>query len=265
MRIACIAFCLFVGTFGLLAQEKAEQDSLYTELKEKLAELKGQVDGLNESHLETKTTVDALKKIKVTGYIQSQFQTAESDGIGSFAGWNFPSGVHSRFQVRRGRVKFNYDNDLTQYVLQIDVTQNGVGIKDAYATIKEPWMKTLSLTGGIFDRPFGFEISYSSSNRESPERTRLYQTLFPGERELGAKLEVTPPETSTLSFVNLKLGVLNGVLNTANENDNYKDLLGRAGVQIPLVERGSRLTGECPSTRARSEAIREHSTRWTAV
>jgi hypothetical protein len=243
MRIASITFCLLVAMSGLFAQERADKDSLYTELKEKIAELRGQVEGLNESYLETKTTVDALKKIKVTGYIQSQFQTAESDGIGTLAGGNFPSGVHSRFQVRRGRVKVNYDNDLTQYVLQIDVTQNGVGIKDAYATIKEPWIKTFSLTGGIFDRPFGFEISYSSSNRESPERTRLYQTLFPGERELGAKVEVTPPETSPLSYLNLKVGVLNGVLNTANENDNYKDLLGRAGVQLPFAEHGLAIDG----------------------
>jgi len=243
MRIASITFCLLVGMSGLFAQERADKDSLFTELKEKIDELRGQVEGLNESYLETKTTVDALKKIKVSGYIQSQFQTAESDGIGTLAGGNFPSGVHSRFLVRRGRVKVYYDNDLTQYVLQIDVTQNGVAIKDAYATIKEPWLKAISLTGGIFKRPFGFEISYSSSDRESPERTRVIQTLFPGERDLGAKIEIAPPETSPLSFLNLKLGVLNGVLNTANENDNYKDLLGRAGVQLPFAEQGLAIDG----------------------
>jgi len=243
MRIASITFCLLVGMAGLFAQERADKDSLYTELKEKIAELRGQVEGLNESYLETKTTVDALKKIKVSGYIQSQFQIAESDGIGTFAGGNFPSGVHSRFQVRRGRVKVNYDNDLTQYVLQIDVTQNGIAIKDAYATIKEPWLKAISMTGGIFNRPFGFEISYSSSDRESPERTRVIQTLFPGERDLGAKIEIAPPETSPLSFLNVRAGLLNGVLNTANENDNFKDLIGRVGVQIPFAEQGLAIDG----------------------
>jgi hypothetical protein len=243
MRIASLTCCLLLGTASLTAQETASRDSLLTKLTERVEELQGQLDGLNESYLESKTTVDALKKIKVTGYIQSQFQAADGDGVASFAGGNFLTGVHSRFQLRRGRVKVNYDNDLTQYVLQIDVTQNGVGIKDAFATIKEPWLKTFSLTGGIFDRPFGFEISYSSSNRETPERSRLFQTLFPGERELGAKLEITPPEGTALSFLNLKLGVLNGVLNTANENDNYKDLIGRAGFQLPFADQGLALDG----------------------
>jgi hypothetical protein len=140
-------------------------------------------------------------------------------------------------------VKVNYDNDLTQYVLQIDVTQNGVAIKDAYATVKEPWLKAISLTGGIFNRPFGFEISYSSSDRESPERTRVIQTLFPGERDLGAKIEIAPPETSPLSFLNVRAGLLNGVLNTANENDNFKDLTGRVGVQVPFAEEGLAIDG----------------------
>ncbi|HLP18003.1 MAG TPA: porin, partial [Bacteroidota bacterium] len=179
----------------------------------------------------------ALKKIKISGYIQSQFQVADSDGIASVAGGNFPTGVHSRFAVRRGRVKFNYDNDLTQYVLQIDVTQGGVGIKDAYISIKEPWLRTFSLTSGIFDRPFGFEISYSSSNREAPERSRMYQVLFPGERELGVKIEATP-EKGPLSIFNFKGGFFNGVLNTANENDNNKDFIGRLGTALQFDEAG---------------------------
>jgi hypothetical protein len=243
MRTASLAFCLLLVSTGLSAQETASRDTALAKLAERIEELQGQLDGLNESYLESKTTVDGLKKIKITGYIQSQFQTADGDGIASFAGGNFPAGVHSRFQLRRGRVKVNYDNDITQYVLQIDVTQNGVGIKDAYASIKEPWLKTFSFTGGIFDRPFGFEISYSSSSRETPERSRLFQTLFPGERELGAKLEITPPEGSPLSIFNVKFGVLNGVLNTANENDNYKDLLGRAGFQLPFTEQNLAIDG----------------------
>jgi hypothetical protein len=186
-------FLIWLVLFGyaLHAQEK---DTTLANLQQKMADVKEQVDGLNEQLLALTPVVDALKKIKITGYIQSQFQVADGDGVGSFAGGNFAAGVHSRYLVRRGRVKVNYDNDLTQYVLQIDVTPGGVAIKDAYGSIKEPWLKTFGLTAGVFDRPFGFEISYSSSNREAPERTRMYQTLFPGERDMGAKIEITPPE-----------------------------------------------------------------------
>ena len=71
----------------LFAQE--EQDSAATVLGEQLAEVKGSVEGINETVLEMKSTLDALKKIKLTGYIQSQFQSAQNDGVASFSGGNF--------------------------------------------------------------------------------------------------------------------------------------------------------------------------------
>ncbi|MBA4311415.1 MAG: hypothetical protein C0417_02180 [Chlorobiaceae bacterium] len=218
------------------------QDSSAVATKDEVTEVKGAVDGINETVLEMKSTLDALKKIKISGYIQAQYQVAESAGVGSYAGGNFPQNVKSRYQVRRGRFKINYDNDLTQYVLQLDVTQSGVGIKDAYVSIKEPWYRAASLTAGVFDRPFGFEISYSSSSREAPERSRLFQTLFPGERELGAKIELAP-ENGPLSYFNLKAGVFNGVLSNANENDRNKDFIGRAGFQLPFDEEGLAIDG----------------------
>ncbi|MDI6779293.1 MAG: porin [Bacteroidota bacterium] len=183
-----------------------------------------------------------IEEVKISGYIQAQFQSADTAGIISYAGGNFPANVKSRFQVRRGRVKFMYDQDITQYVLQIDITQSGVAIKDAYAMIKEPWLRIFSLTGGVFDRPFGFEISYSSSMRESPERSRLFQTLFPGERELGVKIEATP-ERDVLSYFNLKAGLFNGVLPNANENDRNKDFIGRVGFLLPFREENLEIDG----------------------
>ena len=234
-------FFMFVAAMIIASNIVLSQDSSRVS-HEACEELKGAHEGLNETVIEMKNALDALRKIKVSGYLQAQFQTTDGAGVGSFAGGNFPAGVSSRFAVRRGRVKFNYDNDLTQYVLQIDVTQGGVGIKDAYVSVKEPWSRTVALTAGIFDRPFGFEISYSSSSRESPERSRLFQTLFPGEREIGMKLEMAS-EMGLFSFVNVKAGLFNGVLNTANENDNTKDFIGRAGFQLPLEDMNLAIDG----------------------
>ncbi len=235
--IPLVFFCVF-GHLTTLAQ----QDTARGERKEELTDLKGAVDGINETLIEMKNTLDALKKIKITGYLQAQYQTADTTAAASYAGGNFPSNVRSRFSVRRGRIKVNYDNDLTQYVVQIDVTQGGIGIKDAFASIKDPWLRIFGLTAGIFDRPFGFEISYSSGNREAPERSRLFQTLFPGERELGAKLEFIP-EDGWLSTFNLKAGLFNGVLNNANENDRTKDFIGRIGFQAPFTDQNLAVDG----------------------
>ncbi|MBN1462919.1 MAG: hypothetical protein JXQ69_05165 [Paludibacteraceae bacterium] len=169
------------------------------------------------------------KLLKISGYVQAQYQLADTAGISSFAGGNFGKGTNNRFMVRRGRIKLTYDNKFSKAVLQFDMTEKGLGIKDAYVTITEPWLKTISLTGGIFDRPFGYEISYSSSVRETPERSRVYQTLFPGERDLGGKLSFQAPKTSNWNLVKLEVGLLNG--NGPNvETDAYKDISGRLSV-----------------------------------
>lgn len=218
-----------------------EQDSAAAVLHEQLAEVKGSVEGINETVLEMKSTLDALKKIKLSGYIQSQFQSIQNDGAASFSGGNFSAGMHNRFLVRRGRLKVTYDNDLTLYVLQIDATEKGLGLKDAYVYVKDPWLKTFALKGGVFDRPFGFEISYSSSSREAPERSRIFQTLFPGERDLGASIEILPTG-SPLSYFNFKGGIFAG--NGVNvEVDNQKDFIGRLGFSLPFYEENLAIDG----------------------
>ena len=165
------------------------------------------------------------KKLKITGYIQTQYQKADTAGIASFAGGDFASGIDNRIAVRRGRLKFLYDNENAQAVVQFDITEKGLAIKDAFLTVLEPWMNTVSLTGGVFDRPFGYEISYSSSARETPERSRIFQTLFPGERDLGGRLTIQAPKTSAWNFLRLDLGLMDG--NGTNvETDRYKDFIG---------------------------------------
>lgn len=256
---------VFMLTMFLLGGVKAQDDSSSVALREQLERLRGEMEGFQEMFAEVKNTVDALKKLKLSGYIQAQFQSADAAGIASYAGGNFPTATASRFSVRRGRLKAQYTNDLTlsQYVLQIDVTQGGVGIKDAFVSIRDPWTRFIGFTAGVFDRPFGFEISYSSGSRENPERTRLFQTLFPGERELGAKIEVLPSEVlfegEWLSYVNLRAGFFNGTGPTANENDNRKDFIGRLGVEVPLSELNLALDGGVSlyrgSARANSKKI----------
>ena len=211
--------------------------------KERLTSLEGKVTGLEESFLETKGVVDKLKKLKISGYVQAQFQWADTQGVQtSKAGSTFDKGSDSKFLVRRGRLKFLYDNGLSQYVMQFDGSTAGFEIKDAYLSITEPWLKYISGTMGIFDRPFGYEISYSSSMRETPERSRVYQTLFPKEREIGAKLAFSA-EKGIPSFFNAKVGVFNGLTPLQLENDLIKDVIGRVGFEIPLRNIGMALDG----------------------
>lgn len=193
--------------------------------------------------------------------------------IGQFQGGKLPAGSKSVFQVRRARLKFAYQNTYSQMVVQLDclpftfapavnsVTQDtskkvtsanggpyysggGVSVKDAYLHFNEPILNSLGITAGICDRPFGFEIPYSSSSLESPERSRVIQSLFPGEKDLGVSLEYTPADNLPLwaQLFNFKGGFFAG--DGANiEIDEVRDFIGRFGLTIPLNDLNMAIDG----------------------
>ncbi|HEX5002913.1 MAG TPA: porin [Bacteroidia bacterium] len=196
------------------------------------------LDTLARSVAAMRDELNVKNRLKISGYIQPQFQMADSAGQASFNGGNFPKGVDNRFMVRRGRVKFQYTSApgekgwaTSMYVLQFDVTEKGLAIKDAYVKITDPWIGWFNLTAGVSDRPFGFEVGYSSSMRESPERGRMSQLLFPGEREVGAKLTIQGPKSSNWNWLALDAGFFNGngiggAGIDVSDWDNTKDFIG---------------------------------------
>ncbi|MDR0233079.1 MAG: OprO/OprP family phosphate-selective porin [Dysgonamonadaceae bacterium] len=181
--------------------------------------------------------VKKLQKFKVSGYIQTQYQWAEVDADG--INFKLPNRANayeqaeqesfSRFGVRRGRIKFTYEDGLFSGVFQPDFTERGVSFKDVYLNVRDPWTGTNALRAGIFDRPFGHEVAYSSSRRESPERARIIQTLFPDERDLGAMLVLQPAKTSPWNILKLEAGLFagNGI---RPEIDSRMDFIGHLSV-----------------------------------
>ncbi len=213
-----ILFLLCFGANKMYAQDKPQ--AIGDTVSPKIEEVKKDVDQI-------KTDLGLLKRIKISGYVQAQFQLADHKGIKSFEGGDFSTATDKRFMVRRGRLKVAYVTDLTQVVLQIDATEKGVGLKDAYISFTEPWLKTFGIQAGVYDRPFGFEIHYSSSLRESPERSRASQTLFPSERDLGAMLVVNAPKTVKFwSGFNLQVGLYAGDAINPDFKEK-KDFIGR--------------------------------------
>ena len=198
--------------------------------EEQSAAIKQSADTLNAKIENVKTDLDLLKKLKISGYIQAQWQLADTAGqLSPFSGGAFPKNDDNRFMVRRGRIKFAYEGKLSQYVLQIDVTEKGVTLKDAYVNFKDPWLQMFTLQAGVFDRPFGYEVHYSSSMRESPERARITQTLFPQERELGAMITMQPRKESSFNFIRLNAALVNGN-GISTETDSRKDFIGQVGI-----------------------------------
>ena len=226
-RLSLIALMLISAfTFKAAAQEAT--------VKEQLTEVNDKVSGLTERLATDEADLQKLTKIKVSGYIQAQWQYFENPGVQP----------NNSISLRRARVKFTYEAaDGVKFLLQPDFLPGSVSLREAYVVLNDRWIKSFSLWAGKFNRP-NYEVEYSSSQLENLERSLIIRTLYPGEYALGAKLEYNPANTP----LHVQLALLNGNegltinnnatvnLNT-NENkdiDNYKDIMVRATYKLPL-------------------------------
>lgn len=162
--------------------------------------------------------------IRITGYLQAQYQKAQSAGIASWSGGDFDKNADSRFMIRRGRLKIDRADDFSSIVFQLDGTQDGIRLMDAFIQFHPPALKSLRFTAGLFNRPFGYSIVYSSGYRDFPERARVFQTLMPRERDLGAMISYHPQKT--FKFLTAQLALVNGSGLNAKDYDKGKDLIG---------------------------------------
>jgi hypothetical protein len=220
-----LVLAILISAGALHAQEQDADDS-----KAKIEELKGQINGMDESIKELQTDRDALKKIKISGYLQVNFEKTERET--GFSGivdpYDSKDYIKSRFLLRRSRIKVQYDGGSTQMVVQADYSNAGLSLKDAYLEFSEPWLKMFAMRFGVFNRP-NYEVEYSSSARESPERSAVVRALYPGERDLGAMLTFAPEDLFTLQlagFNNTQLGAFGGAPNP-NYGSEPLYLMGR--------------------------------------
>ena len=184
------------------------------------------LDSLAKEVALLKKQTSALSNLKVSGYIQAQYQYADTLGAKTFNGGNFANEVDNRISVRRSRIKFGYDMSFGSAVLLLDATEKGISVRNAYLNLTAPFAQSLSLTGGIFERPFGYAIEYSSSSMEVVERPMMFQTLFPGEQEVGAMLTYKADGQSALKGLTVKGSFFNGNGIYADV-DKFKDFIGK--------------------------------------
>src|SRR5687767_7800629 len=110
-----------------------------------------------------RSVVKRFENLRLTGYMQPQFQVAQSDGAPSFSGGNFSAFSRSRFMLRRARVKIDYLlPSKTRYPsalfsFQFDATERGVAVRDMFLKLYETRKNLFHITAGLFARPFGYE------------------------------------------------------------------------------------------------------------
>lgn len=229
IRLIAALAALALAPTAALAEEGADTAA-------QLAALEGKVESLTEQYLETKGDVAGLKKLKFSGYMQARYAWQEAVNYNASAGAATPTTPsQSGFFIRRGRLKAAYDAGIAQYVAQIDMTPSGVAIKEGYASVKLPY--GLALDAGLQLFPFGYEVfARSSSDLDTLERARVTRAFLGGEYDLGLALR------GKLSKVNFKVGLFNGngvdSGQAGKDNDNLKDVIGRAWVDLGMVTAG---------------------------
>ncbi|MEI9913052.1 MAG: porin [Bacteroidota bacterium] len=176
-----------------------------------------------------------LDNIHMSGYIQPQFQLAQTEGSKSYNGGDFSQFSKSRFLLRRARVKLDYflmtkdKFPKALFTFQFDATERGVNTRDMFLRLYETKHNNFALTTGLFARPFGYEVNLSSGFRESPERGRMSQILMPVERDLGVMLTFERQERkSKWKWLKIDAGVFNGPgLSGTTDFDSRKDFISR--------------------------------------
>lgn len=177
---------------------------------------------------EAQSSVEQKRSLRLSGYIQTQAQWGEALASLHVGAPNTTTKSHNRIGIRRGHVKLTFEQGATKAVVQLDATERKLSLKDAYLQLTKrwTWLERSALTLGVFDRPFGYEISYSSAKRESPERARIFPILFPNERDLGAMLTLQSKPYAWLHTLKLEAGLFAG--NGINpEMDSRLDFIGR--------------------------------------
>lgn len=208
--------CLATGSLSLGAQERSEAK---------------QVEDLSKRVSALEKKAKASEGLKISGYVQVYHQTGQKDAkLNVGAKQEDSSESYSRLGVRRGRAKITYSKGIASGVLQLDLTERGVGVKDAYVKVALPFLGQSTVQAGIFDRPFGHEIAYSSSRRESPERSLITPTLFPNERDLGLMLSLKGSKGSAWQAIRLDAGLFAGQGIKADV-DSRLDFIGRLSAQ----------------------------------
>jgi Phosphate-selective porin O and P len=236
-------------SFGINAQD-IKKDSIVKSIS--IDSLKLSIDEHSAKFSDTEERLSVieselakLSKIKISGYMQAQYDMYDfQDYKGPVAGSNASQPVTNSFFIRRARIKFGYETiEGLKFVLQPDFAVDRVSLKDAYVILNDRWfMNTYSLTLGQFNR-LNYDVEFTSNIREFLERARMTTTLYPNERDLGAKLEANFMTKYEVPL-KLQLAVFNGnfgegaIGNQVRDIDSNKDVMARATYSFAFPSKG---------------------------
>ncbi|QBN19581.1 porin family protein [Flavobacterium nackdongense] len=260
-----IIVSILLLSFGVVHSQDVKKDSIspvnIDSLQSAINQHQLKFDALTEQLSPLQENVDRLVKLKISGYMQVQFDMYKYQDVPVGTAWyqlkpnsgetNTPFtaantnavAVDNSFVIRRARIKFTYQPiEGVIFVLQPNFSFSAVTLKDAYVQLNDPWINTFQLWIGQFNRP-DYEVEFSSRDRILMERSRMSGILYPQERDLGAKISAN---FSTQYNIPLKidLAAFNGnfgegpIATQVTDVDSEKDFVVRTTYSLQFPSAG---------------------------
>lgn len=180
--------------------------------------------------------------IRLSGYAQIDWVIHDQMSQDELNGSTGQPLNRNRFMLRRGRIRLDAEKGLFLGALELDAnTVNGPQVRpiDVEASLRWPEkpdarLPTLTATIGLMRIPFGAEVQELDWVRPFLERSTMFQALFPGEFDLGARLKLK------YHPLDLAIAVMNGnpIGNKVFPDvdpEKSKDLVMRLGVDFDVV------------------------------
>ncbi len=212
-------------------------------LRAELSRQAGAIDAL-QAESERAKQMREHPQVRVSGFAQVDwiaYNQASSNQINDSTGGLLNQ---DRFTLRRGHVRVDAGMGWIAGALEIDAnTTAGPQVRPIDAEVSARWperadprLPSLCATAGLMRIPFGYEVRELDWVRPFLERSTVMEALFPGEYDLGARFEVK------YRFVEWAIAVMNGSPIGSKEFPdlapvNQKELVGRAGVDVPFGSR----------------------------
>jgi hypothetical protein len=143
--------------------------------------------------------------------------------------------------VRRARLKLTYSADPAEAVLHIDALPSGVRVLEAEVSGKLEWQGDAytKLTAGLFRVPFGWELQESMSQHPFPERSLWASRLFPGVRDVGARVWGAAWNEALIYRVAIQNGhPIGDSVSPGVDPNGFKDVTARVGAHVGVLRAG---------------------------
>lgn len=232
-----------------LAKEVSVQRADLDEQDQRIAELERQLKAIKAAaapQVEAKPAPQPVSSpapkpeadfpFKVTGYVQAQYEGHQDSEDQLQQGGALLN--QNRFLLRRTRLKVSRDWKYGGAMIELDantVKGPAIGLQHAEVSLayrNQDTTPLVQVTMGLFDNPFGREVTESPRERPFMERSFASRAFFPAEPDLGLRI------SGQAAWFRYSVAVVNGqplgdrtgyILQDPN---SHKDVLGRVGVDV---------------------------------